>query len=487
MHPIQVVYIGAGHVETGGTQSPPLSEGRENIQVVDDAVHFLRERGMALVGDREALTEYRLGGVRVCVLHHNLDLTASVEAVNKHYGFLCPSDWRDGICLEFHFNAPSTTAYGPMLCHFHGSSASEGLAAQVGDVLSDALGFPWKHRHNEDFIRENGGGQGYYWLWATDPLAAIVEMDELHNAARKAIIGDDRADDLYGWAVARVILDLCGVELVRKTTRAIHLGPVVTDWEPLQALRPKAVVTLHAWQIPTIREYLPGAYILWRPWLGDGWLLKSAREAQDEILDEWKFVRASFDGIQLGNEPNLGRENGVGDNQPAALSAFQSWWTNMAAWAREAFPHVDLHTTPLSPGVPDWALWQASLKDTFAGADVLNLHAYWPDVVSYKRAAELCPGLPVVLSEVGRPGARDEAYGRQIDKLWRKLEPWVYWAAPFLYGGGAEWTEWELQGSAAVGALALPDVPPVDPPIDPPALEERVAELERRVTALEGR
>jgi hypothetical protein len=86
---LRIIYLAAGHTESGGTQNQGLSEGRENIQVVDDAVAALYDLGMGPAVPVEAGREYQLGEVLLVVVDHGLDLVPTIRAINSDYAHRC--------------------------------------------------------------------------------------------------------------------------------------------------------------------------------------------------------------------------------------------------------------------------------------------------------------------------------------------------------------------------------------------------------------
>lgn len=201
---VKVVYVGAGHTSTGGARACGLVEGRENIQVVDDCLQFLRAAGHLAPGGMRFSN-----GVRLVVVPHDLDLADSIRFVNDSYLALGFRHWQDGVCIEAHFNAMpgGAQAQGPMVVHTEGA-ASRTLAGLAAGALEGVLGLPCRHWTNEQNLASRGFTYG--WIRDTLPLALIIEMDELDNPERAQVIGDDALDDVYGRALAAVVLAVAG-------------------------------------------------------------------------------------------------------------------------------------------------------------------------------------------------------------------------------------------------------------------------------------
>lgn len=485
----KLVYLAAGHIETGGTKSGALTEGHENIQVVEDALRFLKNAGLVAPGPGTPFdggSEYALGSVVLVVLDHALDLAATITAINRHYeaynrehGAENPRAWQHGVCLEVHFNAPSTTAKGPMIVHATGGP-SETLGGILAEEMGGAVGLSPRHFYNQ-WRKWPGGGVGYGFINYTYPLAAIVECDEMHNPARAAVLGDDTRDDVYGVGIARAIARLAGlpVEIAVTNCRALHLGwDKGIDWPALRAIGPRAIVTCHAWQLPKTVEEAEGRYWLWRPWLEAGWPWWEASTIVQKTVAMWQQAgRPYLTGLQIGNEPNLGDENGRGDNDIATRDRLLTLWPEVIAALQqvEGLAHADVHTMPLSPkpGADDMGWWNkmGRLVDL---ADVLNMHAYWTGEDDLRgthmndgafRWREVARRFPdktrLVLSECGSVnGQGSRLYGEQLAWYWARLggvaqEVGCEWAAGFLWaiGPGGAFSSWELQGTATADVL----------------------------------
>lgn len=202
----EVIYLAAGHVATGGTRAGDLVEGQENVNVVEDALDWLT--GHAGLAQLSAQV-YQLAGVPLVVVPHALDLAATIRYVNRDYAERGLSGWQQGVCLEVHFNGPSPTAAGPLVVYDEQFAPSVALADRAASILQRVIGLPCRRWTNQDNLRSRGFAYGF--IVQTAPLALLLEMDELHNAARAAIVRDNIADNVYGEALGRVVAELAGM------------------------------------------------------------------------------------------------------------------------------------------------------------------------------------------------------------------------------------------------------------------------------------
>ena len=504
MDNLHVIYLAAGHAEVavGGTHAFGMHEWQKNIEVVEDALTYLAgHAGLPAPEEHNGNREYVLGDVLLVVISHDLDLAATIREVNRHYVALCRNrglplqngipGWQHGVCIETHFNAPSATAKGPLLIHTTGA-ASVALAQIAAEEMGTATGLPTRYYLNN--WRKNGDGSlGYGWHNFTYPLSCLMECDEFHNPQRAAIIGDPAANDIYGAGVARFIMRLAGVaDTGRPAARAMHLGwsgqPI--EWNVLGAMGVRAVVTVHAWQLPKTQAEAQGNFWLWRPYFERGWLRRwnDPHSGPDlafrEIMRLWEEAgRPYFDAVQIGNEPNLGLESGyAADNAPSgqeAFGVFRRWWGDVAQRVQAQFPAAQLTTTPMSPAPgllqEDW--FYGMIQNNRTWARWLNVHAYWENeaglrgveadrqafsfraIVEMYRQAGL--DLPVFLSECGMPGWGARPYGEMIAWYWSHLPPEVQYAAPYIWDTPpGDFDAWRLHHTPAADVL-IATAPPV--------------------------
>lgn len=482
---IRVIYLAAGHRAGGGTHAHGMDEGTQNIEVVEDTLDFLsvhaglgRAAGENLPGIG---TMYSLGETRLVIIGHEHDLAATIRKINEHYvafnmeaGLSADEarKWNYGLCFEVHFNAPSKTAEGPMVLH-----TKSHTSARLGDIAAEelgaAIGLPVRHFLNS-WRKWPGGQIGYGFINYTYPMAQIIECDEMHNPARALMIAGPETDDVYGVAVARLLMRLAQVpDQAGPNRRGMHLGwGSSINWPELQATGARGLVTCHAWQLPKTKEAGYPHYWLWRPWFDHGWLRDlDAAQMMARIVSLWEEAgRPYFDAIQIGNEPNLGLENGVGNGSQGSLQNFMEVWPIVAAACKELFPEAALTTTPLSPGPGCRDLeWHNNMVCHAKLADIWNFHCYWdgPDDVldphtgpafRYKEYIDLWwnAGVevkPVFISECGRKGYGSKGYGEELARYFSLATEPMY-IAPYIWDTPmGQWDAWRLQGTNAANVL----------------------------------
>ena len=492
---LRVLYLAAGHTQVaqGGVSAPEPEQLARSVAAIQETIDFLHTHaGLSAGQPVDGHTAYQLGSLVLVVVDAGLDLRDTIAAINRHYAAFCQENglggrtpWRWGACIEINANVPRAPLTGPVVIHarkrpYPLAQASYALGVMAAAEVGAATGIVARHYYNhlQSWV---GGGRGYYFINRTEPLALMIAGQEL--------AGDGRA-------VGRLLMRLAGGRAFAQTAvRAMHLGDagilerekevegkvvmekeeVRVDWPQLTAIGPRAIVTCHAWQLHAPGSP-PGVYWLWRPWFDPGWLRNlTPAAAVERIVALWeKEDRPDFDGLQIGNEPNLGTEHGWGSEaqqeagNEIALERFLAWWPEVAGRVRELFPGKDIHTAPLTThGLCRDIYWWERLAPLVRTCDYLNVHCYWANeeelrgskredaAFRYRQVHKLYPAMPIFISEFGCPGGGSRAYGEEIAWYWAHLDDYVHYAAPFIWNSfKGFWDGWLLQDTAAAQVLA---------------------------------